>query len=159
MARTITPASERIWKRVDKTDACWNWTGCLDRKGYGIIGEKQGDQKISLRVHRLAYSILVEPIGEDIQVDHRCHNRACVNPDHLRATTHKQNQENRSGARQDSSTGVRGVYFSRGRYAAEVRHHNRKIYVGTFASVADAEAAVIAKRNELFTHNDLDRMA
>ena len=32
------------------------------------------------------------------------------------------------------------------------RHH-----VGYFTTVQDAEAAVIAKRNELFTHNDLDR--
>jgi hypothetical protein len=31
-------------------------------------------------------------------------------------------------------------------------------HVGYFADIADAEAAVIARRSELFTHNDLDRV-
>lgn len=159
MARTITPASERIWTRVDKTSTCWNWTGCLDRKGYGIIGDKTGDQKVSLRVHRLAYSLLIGPLTDEDQVDHRCHNRHCVNPEHLRATTGKQNQENRAGARRDSSSGIRGVYASGDRWTAEVRHCGQKNHIGTFDSAQEAEAAAIAKRNELFTHNDIDRMA
>ena len=159
MAGPITPASERLWARVDKTETCWNWTGCLDRKGYGIIGDKIGDRKVNLRVHRLAYSTLVGPLADDAQVDHRCHNARCVNPEHLRPTTQKQNQENRSGARVDSRSGVRGVYANRGRWTAEVRHHGNKVFLGRFETIAAAEAAVIAKRNELFTHNDIDRMA
>ena len=159
MAGPITPASERLWVRVEKTETCWNWTGCLDRKGYGIIGDKVGAQKVNVRVHRLAYSTLVGPLADEAQVDHRCHNRRCVNPAHLRTTTHKQNQENRVGARGDSATGVRGVYANRGRWVAEVRHHGHKVYLGRFSTIAEAEAAATAKRNELFTHNDIDRMA
>jgi len=33
----------------------------------------------------------------------------------------------------------------------------RKINVGCFSDLGDAEAAAIAKRNELFSHNDIDR--
>jgi len=40
-----------------------------------------------------------------------------------------------------------------------VKHFGKIHYVGTFDSVAEAEIAVVAKRNELFTHNDADRMA
>lgn len=72
--------------------------------------------------------------------------------------THKQNTENRAGAPANSTTGVRGVYFiSKNRYEAKVRHNGKRIHVGRFDTLEEAEAAVIAKRNELYTHNDLDR--
>ena len=158
MARTITPASERLWPRVDKTETCWNWTGCLDRKGYGIIGDQVDGRKVSIRVHRLAYSLLLGTLNDDDQVDHRCHNRRCVNPEHLRATTHKQNQENRAGASRRSKTGVRGVFpTDRGNYEASITHDGKTHHAGRFATVAEAEAAVIDLRNRLYTHNDLDR--
>jgi hypothetical protein len=82
-----------------------------------------------------------------------------VRPDHLRPATQKQNQENLSGARSDSKTGVRGVCWDKRRrkWRAQVGHNGTVIYVGNFSSIAEAEAAVIARRNELFTHNALDR--
>jgi len=36
-------------------------------------------------------------------------------------------------------------------------HNGRKYYVGRFDSLREAEEAVTTKRNELFTHNALDR--
>ena len=83
----------------------------------------------------------------------------CVNPAHLRVATQKQNLENLRGARRRSKTGVRGVFWieSLGRYRAEVRHWGICHHVGCFDSINEAESAVIAKRLELFTHNDVDR--
>jgi hypothetical protein len=26
-----------FWKRVDKTDSCWLWTGALHSAGYGVV--------------------------------------------------------------------------------------------------------------------------
>jgi len=111
--------------------------------------------------HRYSYETNVGPIPDKHDIDHICHNRACVNPDHLRATTRKQNIENQLGAMSHSRTGVRGVTPSRtkGKWRADVAHHGFQHYLGVFDSVAEAEAAVIAKRNELFTHNDADRTA
>lgn len=39
-----------------------------------------------------------------------------------------------------------------------VMHNRRSIYVGCFTSLEAAEVAAIAGRNELFTHNDADRV-
>jgi hypothetical protein len=39
-----------------------------------------------------------------------------------------------------------------------VKHDGKRIYLNRFDTTPEAEAAVIAKRNELFTHNDLDRL-
>jgi hypothetical protein len=40
-----------------------------------------------------------------------------------------------------------------------VGHHGKDIHVGNFDSIEAAEAAVRARRRELFTHNDVDRVA
>jgi hypothetical protein len=107
--------------------------------------------------HRYAYELMVGPI--EARLDHRCLNRLCVNPEHLRPATAKQNNENRAGAQANSLTGVRGVTFDAGKrkYRARVRHNRQLIHVGWFHTIEEAETAVVAKRNELFTHNELDR--
>jgi hypothetical protein len=40
-----------------------------------------------------------------------------------------------------------------------VRHNKKLYHVGYFATIDEAERAVIAKRNALFTHNEIDRSA
>jgi hypothetical protein len=146
---------ERLWAKVDKSCDCWVWTGSKDN-GYGRI-------KIAGRLyvaHRIAYELLVGPIPSGHQLDHTCHNRACVNPDHLRPVTPKQNKENVSApAYANNTSGVRGVSWSKQsqKWQASVRHGGRLIHVGRFAELADAESAVMAKRLQLFTHNDIDR--
>lgn len=146
-------AEERFWAKVNKTDNCWEWTAYRSPKGYGQLGFVGR----VMAAHRYSYELHVGPIPEGIQVDHVCFNRACVRPDHLRLTTPKQNQENRSGARKDSGSGVRGVTFTQGKFMGHIRHERRFIYVGRFNTLLEAEAAVTAKRLELFTHNDIDR--
>jgi len=155
---------EWFWAKVDKKGPvhpqlgtrCWIWTGGISKRtGYGqlTIGNHRG-----VFVHRLSYELCVGPI-KGVQIDHRCHNLVCVNPQHLRRVSNKQNQENRAGLNANNTSGMRGVIWDSHRncWRAEVRHHGRKYWVGRFASLAAADAAVTAKRNELFTHNDLDR--
>lgn len=88
-----------------------------------------------------------------MQVDHICHNHACVNLSHLRLVTNKQNSEHRAGPYSNSTTGVRGITRNGAKWRARVGHNYRKHFVGDFDSLEEAEAAVISKRNELFTHN------
>lgn len=93
-------------------------------------------------------------------VDHACMVRECVNPNHLRLATVKQNNENLPGARSSSRSGIRGVFqHANGRWYAYVIHDRRRIHLGGFDEALEAEAAAIAKRKELFTHNTLDRKA
>lgn len=101
----------------------------------------------------------VGPIPEGLVIDHTCHVRLCVKPDHLRAVTQKQNVENQAGAYANSSSGIRGASWSRrlGKWVAQVRHNKRTLYLGLFDSAEEAGAVALAKRMELFTHNDMDR--
>jgi hypothetical protein len=146
---------ERFWDQVTKTDSCWLWTGTIGAHGYGrfYIG------KTGMQAHRYAYELVVGP-PLPVELDHRATcPKKCVNPVHLRPVTRKQNSENLVGANRNSKTGIRGVSrdSARNLWRAAVVHNKRQYHVGRFASIAEAEAAAIAKRNELFTHNDVDR--
>ncbi len=150
------PADERFWEKVEKTDACWLWTGCLtDGYGHFSIGVER------ILAHRLSYEWAVGPIPEGLALDHICHVRRCVRPAHLRLATWKQNAENPSGLRSDNTSGARGVYWSAPlqKWTVFVGHFGRQYYGGSFDTFAEAEAAAIAKRNDLFTHNVKDRSA
>jgi HNH endonuclease len=167
-----TPA-DRFWAKVDKNGPlhpnlgtrCWIWTGFKDRKGYGqfsVDNRDVGPHRYSLQAAMGMFGDWLElrdgrrPL---LQVDHRCHNRACVRPDHLRWATNKQNAENRRGARRDNrSSGIRGVYPTKsGRWYGKFRHNGKDIYTPTVDTIAEAEAAIIAARCQYFTHNDADR--
>lgn len=150
-------AEERFWPMVEKTAGCWNWLASKSRDGYGQFSH---NGKIT-GAHRFAFMLANGPIPNGILIDHRCHSRGCVNPDHLRPATNKQNLENQIGAQINNKTGVRGVYWNvqNKKFHAAVRHNKQAHYVGQFDDLEEASAAVTAKRNELFSHNDADRMA
>ena len=162
-----SPLEDRFWARVDLDGPidgvlgtrCWVWTGFCDHHGYGKIslGEKNGKVVFS---HRVCYGFLVRPLVGVERLDHICHNPACVRPEHLRIVTQKQNNENRGVLNRNNTSGVRGVYWNRGRgkWQAYVTHNKKAMYLGLFSDIKEAEAVVIKKRNELFTHNDLDRL-
>ncbi len=87
---------ERFWSRVDfgPTDACWNWTGATDEKGYGEF--KFGCTRT--RAHRVSWLITFGPPG-DAHVLHRCDNTKCVNPSHLFLGTNADNVRDRESKR------------------------------------------------------------
>lgn len=148
---------DKFWARVNRDGSCWEWTGEVAPDGYG----KFNVAGTSVYAHRFSYTLATGNDPQELDVDHACHNRACVNPEHLRVTTRKQNAEHRLGAQRNSKTGIRGVYFDNSRqgFLGVVGHHGKRITVGRFDTPEEAGEAVKAKRLELFTHNDADRKA
>lgn len=77
----------RFWSRVDKTEGCWNWTGCIASRGYGDY-EVRGQRFLA---HRIAYTAIAGEIPSGLVIDHLCRNRRCVNPAHMEPVTNKEN--------------------------------------------------------------------
>lgn len=92
--------------RIDPITSCWVWTGCLSIFKYG----KFRLNKKTIAAHRWSYENFIGPIPKGLEIDHMCHSpdhcrggitcphRRCVNPEHLKISTAKDNHQRHRSA-------------------------------------------------------------
>lgn len=81
---------DRLAARIatEPNTGCWLWLGTLNGKaGYGMINIA-GKHTLA---HRAAYEAYKGAIPEGLVIDHKCRQRSCINPDHLRVVTSREN--------------------------------------------------------------------
>lgn len=83
---------------VDTVTACWNWTGPDSGTGRGGGYPRMCLDGQTVSVHRVMFTHFHGYVPGKKQIDHKCRNRLCVNPDHLEMVTHKENQRRRDKA-------------------------------------------------------------
>ena len=76
---------EKLYQRVicDIKTKCYLWQGTIDSSGYGSFRNK--------RAHRIMFEVVNQEIPKGMLIDHLCNVRNCINPDHLRLSTPKEN--------------------------------------------------------------------
>lgn len=62
---------------------CWEWGGNKHAAGYGVLNI-DGHRRLA---HRASYRYFRGEIPEGLVIDHKCRNRACVNPWHMEVVT------------------------------------------------------------------------
>lgn len=80
---------EKFRGSIDKTQTCWNFTGRINKDGYGEMDVTYGKSRRVL-AHRFSYELHKGSCGRNI-IGHSCNNKRCVNPEHLYITNHKDN--------------------------------------------------------------------
>jgi hypothetical protein len=88
--RPIRPVSNRLTEKVNKDPIsnCHLWTAHINNRGYGVIkvnGKMKLAHRVSLEIH------LNTIIPNDKLVLHSCDTPSCINPEHLRIGSHKEN--------------------------------------------------------------------
>ena len=97
---TYLSVTERFMAKVRKGPemACWLWVGARSTAGYGHFMLNSRVEK----AHRVAYVLFVGKIADVADIDcrgtcviHSCDVRLCVNPDHLRLGSHRENMQDK----------------------------------------------------------------
>jgi hypothetical protein len=79
---------DRFLAKFEEVESgCHQWTACTSAAGYGRFN----DGKRIVFAHRYAWEAAHGKIEDDLVIDHLCRNRACVNVEHLRAVTRREN--------------------------------------------------------------------
>ena len=144
--RHAAPANALAARTISQGD-CLIWTGAKCLKGYGrmrVNGKLQP-------AHRVAYELEYGPIPEGKVIDHICQNPACCNTAHLRVATIGQNNSHLVGAQKNNiRSGVRNVYYARGKYYVRLRKDGQAHYFGVYPTVAEASEVAERARKDLF---------
>jgi hypothetical protein len=114
-----------------KLNECWEWVGPKLCRGYGLFNYRYK----TVYAHRAAYEFAYGEIPTELEVMHLCHNKSCVNPNHLKLGTIGENTAHNgiSGRRRvDNTTGIVGVRYIRNKWQARcvVKGRETTLYHG-----------------------------
>lgn len=148
---------KRFWEKAEigTSDECWEWQRAKSNYGYGRF--KIGDS--TRYAHRVSYRMLIGPIPGERQINHKCHNPSCINPDHIYLGNQKQNNEDcRLAGRHKASKGTEMPHGFNADTVREIRarYENEDVSYADLARQYNVMKETIGQiiRRETYRHID-----
>jgi hypothetical protein len=125
--------------------------GTIGHKGYSQV-EIEGKKD---RVHRVIWSYVNGPIPNGMVIDHINGDKSDNRISNLRLATCSQNSQNRIGPQANSKSKVKGVSFvpRLNKFEAAIQCNRKKVSVGFFESIDEANQAYCIAASKIHTHN------
>lgn len=108
-------------------------------------------KKTTISLHRLITGFI-----KGMHVDHINHDTLDNRRNNLRIISNSENQQNRKGATRSSTTGIRGVYWSKKskKWKVQIKVNKVQIHIGYFNSIEEAEHAAIEARSKYMKYSE-----
>ena len=134
---------DKFWSRtaVGDDDECWEWQAGFSGD-YGWFS----DSGFERYAHRVSYRIDRGEWPED-QVNHTCHNPACVNPSHLYGGSHSDNMKDAYENGTQSALTHRGEQTNTAKLTEDDVREIRNKYDGDATQVELAEEYGVTQAN------------
>ena len=99
--RRTQSVEERFWEKVSGSgdpSSCWTWIAARLPAGYGRFWITDDEWIVA---HRWSYEQLIGPVPAELELDHLCSSRDCVNPWHLEPVTRAENTRRATEAKKE----------------------------------------------------------
>ena len=99
--RVVIPerVKDRAYARSTRAiNGCWISTYSVASHGYAQLGWKNSGERHTVLAHRAAWEKVNGPVLVGMTLDHRCREKRCVNPAHLRLLDNFENGRRINGA-------------------------------------------------------------
>lgn len=160
-ARSTETMAQRLARSsVNVPSGCVEWTGAKTTAGYGHFDLRA----VHYYAHRAAYELVHGVVGADLEINHKCRNKACINPDHLEAldpvahhaadldlhlAAQARGGVTRAGKARNKNKPFPNVFWQKGAWFGAFKFNGEYVYVGRHKDPADAYRAVTARRAQL----------
>lgn len=84
------PIERLLIKTIESDDGCWLYQGWLQKNGYARVYVALPLNRM-VSAHRFAYEFFIAEIPDELEIDHLCNRRHCMNPWHMEPVSHAEN--------------------------------------------------------------------
>lgn len=135
-------------KQQPVDSGCIEWTGVKNNIGYGFIGfcPQDPETKLPLKngtrmmtAHRLAWMLANNRLPATANINHTCHNKLCVNPEHLCEGTQQDKlvAMMRDGIKGGREKGIKVGSYNHKQHGRHYRYSEREIQWIRSADIGD----------------------
>lgn len=144
-------------------NGCQLWTGSTLKVNRGYKVKEFGHLNVNIDgknkdeyAHRLSYRLNIGDIPEGMSVIQSCGENLCINPQHLMLATHAESCQHQSTAHSDSTSGFRGVTWSKplNKWIVQVKVSQQVKYGGSFTDLVEAANKAREMRLQMHTLHD-----